>query len=94
MDKCDKCDSKGERKGSHKFLRNGLGTNGLDYICSNGGHCVFEEELVRAFRTDGAGLKKLLDPSIVLTDDDIEVFIEAELKKQETAVIAEVQLSD
>jgi stress response protein SCP2 len=64
---------------------------GEDYICKNGGHCVYKEELQAWFGTDGAGITKLLDKSIVFTDAKIDAWVKEELDKQTTEITADAK---
>lgn len=57
-----------------------------DWVCDNGGHCVYEEELLAWFGTNADGLAKLLDKKKVFSEKDIDAWIKDELHAQKPAI--------
>jgi len=62
-----------------------------DWVCSNGGHCVYEEELFKKFQTNGEGLEKLLNKDVVLDQSAIDEWLEVEVKKAEVRILKEAK---
>lgn len=83
--KCEECTVDKGQNNSGKYRP------GRDYVCNNGGHCVYEEELKAWFGTNGAGIKKLLDPNKKFSQKDIDEWVKEEVEKQKDTIETEAR---
>lgn len=66
------CTVDGGKYSSHAKPSGGNYRRDQDFVCSGGGHCVYEEEIMAYFGTNGLGVKKLLQKGKVYSQADME----------------------